>query len=254
MTDSQSHNNNNNLVHPGERVDDLQRKGYGIIQDPGRFCFGMDAVLLAGFAKVKRGEKVLDLGTGTGIIPILLEARTEGGHFTGLEIQEESADMASRSVRYNHLEEKIDIVTGDIKEASALFGAATMDVITTNPPYMIDQHGLQNPNDGKAIARHEVLCTLDDILRESSRVLKPGGRFYMVHRPFRLAEIMSKMVEYRIEPKRMRLVYPFVDKEPNMVLIEGMRGGKSRLTVEKPLIVYKAPNQYTDEIYEVYGY
>jgi tRNA1Val (adenine37-N6)-methyltransferase len=242
------------LILPHERVDDLQRNNYRIIQDPGRFCFGMDAVLLSGFANVKPGEKALDLGTGTGIIPILLEAKTEGEHFTGLEIQPESADMAMRSVRLNHLEERIDIVTGDIKEASKLFGASSFEVVTTNPPYMIGQHGLKNPEDAKAIARHEILCSLDDILRESARLLKPQGRFYMVHRPFRLAEIFCKMVEYRIEPKRMKLVYPYIDKEPNMVLIEGARGGKSRLTVEKPLIVYKEQGVYTDEIYEVYGY
>lgn len=242
------------LLKNNERLDELHRNGYYIIQDPGRFCFGMDAVLLSGFAHVKKNEKVLDLGTGTGIIPILLEAKTEGEHFTGLEIQPESADMASRSVMYNHLEEKVSIVTGDIKDASKIFGASSFDVITTNPPYMIGQHGLQNPTDAKAIARHEVCCTLDDILRESARILKPGGRFYMVHRPFRLAEIFSKMVEYKIEPKRMQLVYPYVDKEPNMVLIEGLRGGKSRLTVEKPLIVYESEGKYTPEIYDIYGY
>jgi tRNA1Val (adenine37-N6)-methyltransferase len=242
------------LILSHERVDDLQRNNYRIIQDPGRFCFGMDAVLLSGFANVKPGEKALDLGTGTGIIPILLEAKTEGEHFTGLEIQPESADMAMRSVKLNHLEERIDIVTGDIKEASKLFGASSFEVVTTNPPYMIGQHGLKNPEDAKAIARHEILCSLDDILRESARLLKPQGRFYMVHRPFRLAEIFCKMVEYRIEPKRMKLVYPYIDKEPNMVLIEGARGGKPRLTVEKPLIVYKEQGVYTDEIYEVYGY
>lgn len=242
------------LLKNNERLDELHRNGYYIIQDPGRFCFGMDAVLLSGFAHVKKHEKVLDLGTGTGIIPILLEAKTEGSHFTGLEIQPESADMASRSVLYNHLEEKVSIVTGDIKDASKIFGASSFDVITTNPPYMIGQHGLQNPTDAKAIARHEVCCTLDDILRESARILKPGGRFYMVHRPFRLAEIFSKMVEYKIEPKRMKLVYPYIDKEPNMVLIEGLRGGKSRLTVEKPLIVYESEGKYTPEIYDIYGY
>lgn len=241
-------------LHENERLDELHRNGYKIIQDKGRFCFGMDAVLLSGFARVKQGEKVLDLGTGTGIIPILLEAKTDGEHFTGLEIQPESADMASRSVAYNDLQDKIDIVVGDIKDASQRFGASSFDVITTNPPYMIGQHGIKNDQDAKAIARHEILCDLDDILRESAKMLKPGGCFYMVHRPFRLAEIFSKMIEYRIEPKRMQLVYPFVDKEPNMVLIEGLRGGKSRITVEKPLIVYKQPGVYTDEIYDIYGY
>lgn len=242
------------LVLPHERVDDLQRNHYRIIQDPGRFCFGMDAVLLSGFANVKPGEHVLDLGTGTGIIPILLEAKTKGEHFTGLEIQPESADMAERSVKLNGLTERINIVTGDIKEASSIFGASSFEVVTTNPPYMIGQHGISNPKDAKAIARHEILCDLEDILRESARLLKPQGRFYMVHRPFRLAEIFSKMIEYHIEPKRMKLVYPFADKEPNMVLIEGLRGGRSRLTVEKPLIVYKEPGVYTDEIYDIYGY
>ena len=243
-----------NRIKPGERLDDLQVKGYQIIQNPNKFCFGMDAVLLANFAKVKKGEKALDLGTGTGIIPILLEAKTSGEAFYGLEIQEESADMATRSVALNHLENKIQIVTGDIKEAATIFGPASFDVITTNPPYMIGEHGIRNAQDAKSIARHEVLCTLDDILRESARILKPGGRFYMVHRPFRLAEIFTKMCACKIEPKRMRLVHPYIDKEPNMVLIEGLRGGKSRMIVEKPLIVYREPGVYMDEIYDIYGY
>lgn len=244
----------NDFLHPGERFDDLNRNGYSIIQDPKRFCFGMDAVLLSGFAEVKEGDEVLDLGTGTGIIPILLEAKTKGGHFTGLEIQKESADMAKRSVAYNHLEDKVSIVEGDIKEASKLFAPSSFDVITTNPPYMIGQHGLPNTEEAKFIARHEVLCTLDDVVRESAKLLKPGGRFFMVHRPFRLVEIMVTMTKYKIEPKRMKLVYPFVDKEPNMVLIGGIRGGNSRMTVEKPLIVYKDQNIYTDEIIDIYGY
>lgn len=240
-------------LKPEERLDDLQIKGYEIIQHPGKFCFGMDAVLLSNFARVKKGERVLDLGTGTGIIPILLAAKTEGERFVGLEIQEESADMASRSVAHNFLEDKVEIVNGDIKEAATIFGAASFDVITTNPPYMIGQHGISNPSDTKAIARHEVLCTLDDILRESARILKPKGRFYMVHRPFRLAEILSKMIAVGIEPKRMRLVHPFVDKEPNMVLVEGLRGGNSRMTVEKPLIVYKDVGVYTEDLLKEYG-
>ena len=238
---------------PGERIDELQRNGYRIIQNPERFCFGMDAVLLSGFARAKKQERCLDLGCGNGIIPILMEAKTEGKHFTGLEIQPESADMAKRSVALNGLQDRIDIVEGDIKDASKIFGASSFHVVTTNPPYMTAQHGLTNVYEAKTIARHEVLCNLEDIIRESARLLMPGGRFYMVHRPFRLAEIISLMVQYRMEPKRMRLVYPYVDREPNMVLIEGLRGGKSRMTVEKPLIVYKEPGKYTDEIYDVYG-
>ena len=185
-----------------ERLDELHRNGYRIIQNPSRFCFGMDAVLLSGYAAVKEGETALDLGTGNGIIPILLEAKTKGKHFTGLEIQEESADMARRSVALNGLEEKIKIITGDIKEAGEMFEAASFDVITSNPPYMIGQHGLVNPDSPKAIARHELLCTLEDIIRVSARLLRTGGRFYLVHRPFRLAEIMAALVKYRLEPKR----------------------------------------------------
>lgn len=242
------------VLKENERIDDLERNGYHIIQDTKRFCFGMDAVLLSGFARVKEGAHVLDLGTGTGIIPILLEAKTKAEHLTGLEIQEESADMARRSVLLNGLEDKIDIVTGDIKEAESLFDAASFDVITCNPPYMIGKHGITNEGDAKAIARHEILCTLEDVVSQAAKLLKPGGNFFMVHRPFRLAEIMAVLQAYKLEPKRMQLVYPFVDKEPNMVLIEANRGGKPRLSVEKPLIVYKEPGVYMPEIYDIYGY
>ena len=237
-----------------ERVDDLQRNGLKIIQKTDGFCFGMDAVLLSGFAHVKRGEKVLDMGTGTGIIPLLLSAKTEGKHFTALEIQEEIAKMAARSVAMNHLEEKIEIVNGDIKEASQIFGAASFDVVTTNPPYMNDAHGLKNPTEVKAISRHEVLCTLEDVVREGAKVLKSGGRMYMVHRPHRLIEIITAMKQYKMEPKRMCMVHPFKDKEANMVLIEAVKGGGSWLKMEAPIIVYKEPGVYTDEIYDIYGY
>lgn len=242
------------VLLPGERLDDLHRNHYKIIQNPEKFCFGMDAVLLSGFARVQEGEKAIDLGTGTGIIPILLEAKTKGEHFTGLEIQEESADMARRSVAYNGLQEKVDIVTGDIKEATAIFKPASFDVVTTNPPYMNHNHGLVNPNMPKAIARHELLCTLEDVIREGTRLLRPGGRMYMVHRPTRLVEIINTMTAYKLEPKRMRMVHPYLNKEPNMVLIEAVRGGGPMLKMDPPLIVYKEPNVYTDEIYEVYGY
>lgn len=226
------------LIKQGERLDDLQIAGLELIQDPEKFCFGVDAVFLSDFAKVKPGETVLDMGTGNGIIPILLSAKTKGKHFTGLEIQAETAEMARRSVRYNHLEDKVEIVTGDIKEAAEIFKPAFFDVITTNPPYMLAEHGLRNPDDAKAVARHEVLCSLDDILRESMRLLQDKGRFYMIHRPFRLTEILIKMNHYKIEPKRIQFIYPHIDKEPAMVLIEGVRGAKPRVTVEPPIIIY----------------
>ena len=225
-------------LRPGERLDDLQIGGLELIQDPKKFCFGVDAVFLADFVRVRPGENVLDLGTGNGIIPVLLSAKTEARHITGLEIQADTAEMARRSVAHNHLEDRIDIVTGDIKEAAELFKPAFFDVITTNPPYMLADHGMRNPDDAKAIARHEVLCSLDDILRESMRLMQDKSRFYMIHRPFRLTEIMIKMHQYKIEPKRIRFVHPYIDKEPAMVLIEGVRGAKPRVTVEPPLIIY----------------
>lgn len=240
-------------IKDGERIDELERKGYRIIQDKNRFCFGMDAVLLSGFAEVREGENVLDLGTGTGIIPLLLEAKTEGEHFTGLEIQEESAEMAGRSVLLNDLQDKIDIVKGDIKEASKIFGGAAFDIVTCNPPYMTEHHGVKNFEEPKAIARHEIKCNLEDVIRETAKVLKPGGRFYMVHRPRRLVEIIRLMREYKIEPKRLRMVHPFKNKDANMILIEGYRGGGAMMKVEAPLIVYQSQGVYTEEILSIYG-
>lgn len=237
-----------------ERIDDLQRNGYGVIQRKGAFCFGMDAVLLSGFAAVKPGETVLDLGTGTGIIPILLEAKTEGRFFTGLEIQEESADMARRSVAYNHLEGKVEIVTGDIKEAGSLFPLASFDVVTSNPPYMNQSHGLKNPGEPKAIARHEVLCTLEDVIGQGARLLRPGGRFYMVHRPRRLVEIIQTFTRHNLEPKRMKYVHPYTDRPANMVLIEAVRGGGALMQVEAPIIVFDQDGSYSREIKTTYGY
>lgn len=237
-----------------ERVDDLQRNGYRIIQNPEKFCFGMDAVLLTGFAHAGENDRLLDLGTGTGIIPLLMEAKYHCAHLTGLEIQPESADMAARSVALNHLTDKIDIVTGDIKEADTYFPSASFDCVTCNPPYMIGQHGITNPDAPKAIARHEILCTFEDVARQTAKLLKPGGHFFLVHRPFRLAELMGTLMQYKLEPKRMQLVYPYVDKEPNMVLLEAVRGGKPRMTVEKPLIVFEKPGVYMPEIRDLYGF
>ena len=225
-------------IRPGERLDDLQLNGLELIQDPEKFCFGVDAVLLSDFVKVRPGENVLDLGTGNGIIPLLLSAKTQAAHITGLEIQEDIAGMARRSVSHNGLNDRIDIVEGDIKEAADIFKPAFFDVITTNPPYMLAEHGLRNPDDSRAIARHEVLCSLDDILRESMKLMQDKSRFYMIHRPFRLTEIMIKMNYYKIEPKRIRFVHPYIDKEPTMVLIEGVRGARPRVTVEPPVVLH----------------
>lgn len=242
------------ILKENERVDDLERNNLKIIQDPGRFCFGMDAVLLSGFVTVKEGAKVLDLCTGTGIIPILLSAKTKASHISALEIQKESADMAQRSVELNDLCDKIKIITGDVKEVDSIFEKASFDAVTCNPPYMIGEHGLKNPDEAMAIARHEILCSFDDVAKAAAMVLKPGGSFFLVHRPFRLPELFATLQKYKLEPKRMQLVYPFVDKEPNMVLIECKRGGRSRMEILKPLIIYKQPGVYTDDIYDIYGY
>ncbi len=258
----------NNLL-PDERIDDLQCQGYRIIQNTKGFCFGMDAVLLSDFAKqhIKKDANVLDMGTGTGIIPILLAAKTEAKHITGLDIQPQCVDMATRSVLMNELDNRITIVEGDIKVAGNLFPAASFHAITSNPPYMTQSHGLENPYAPKNISRHEILCNLEDVVKNAARLLVPGGSFFMVHKPFRLAEIFSVLMAYKLEPKRMRLVHPFVDKEPNMVLIEAVRGGKSRITIEPPLVVYERGEQlkrydgeminqeskYTKEIYDIYG-
>lgn len=226
------------LLKPGERLDDLQIGGLELIQNPEGFCFGVDAVFLSDFAKVRAGETALDLGTGNGIIPVLLSAKTEGKKFTGLEIQADTAEMARRSVAWNGLEDRVEIVTGDIREASQIFKPVFFDVITTNPPYMPAEHGIRNADSVRAAARHEVLCTLDDILRESMRLLQDKGRFYMIHRPFRLTEILIKMNHYKIEPKRIRFIHPYADKEPVLVMVEGVRGARPGVKIDPPIIIY----------------
>ncbi|MBR2765910.1 MAG: tRNA1(Val) (adenine(37)-N6)-methyltransferase [Blautia sp.] len=241
-----------NLIKPNERLDDLQN-GFYLIQDPAGFCFGMDAVLLSSFANVHRGDNVLDLGTGTGILPVLLAARTTGSVFTGLEIQPESADMAARSVIYNHLEDRITILRGDIKEAATLFGAASFRVVVCNPPYLQGGHGKENGSARVSAARHEILCTLEDVISQTAAVLKDHGRFYMVHRPQRMAEIISMLHRYRLEPKRLRLVHPYMDKEPNLVLIESVKGVNPGLRIAAPLIVCERGGGFTEEIKEIYG-
>lgn len=239
-------------INDWERVDDLHRNGYVIIQDPKRFCFGIDAVILSGFAEVKKGENVMDLCTGTGIIPILLEAKTEGSHFTGLEIQEESVEMARRSVRLNGLEDKVTIDFGDVKNTEALYRASSFDVVTVNPPYMNEGGGLKNGYSPKTIARHEVLCSLEDVVDAAARLLVPQGRLYMVHRPHRLTDIMVTLRNHRLEPKRLRFVHSYADREPVMVLVEAVSNGKPMVKVMPPLIIYKEDGEYTGEIMKIY--
>ena len=240
------------LMMINERIDDLMRDGLKLIQNTDIFCFGMDAVLLSTYAKAGKNDRVLDLGTGNGIIPVLMQSKNPGSTYTALEIQENSADLAIRNVELNNLSDRISVVKGDIKEASRLFGEASFNVVTSNPPYMNENHGIVNPDSAKAIARHEILCSLEDVVREAGRCLKSKGKMYMVHRPNRLVDIFDTMRRHHLEPKRMRLVYPYVNKAANMVLIEAVKGGNSQLIVEEPLIVYKEDGNYTDALLKMY--
>ncbi|HUM85663.1 MAG TPA: tRNA1(Val) (adenine(37)-N6)-methyltransferase [Lachnospiraceae bacterium] len=239
-----------------QRLDDLEN-GYRIWQDPEGFCYGVDAVLLAHYATLKDGDRVLDMGTGTGAIPLIMKAiaRDAGfkAHFTGIEIQKAAADLAVQSAALNGLENDIHFIQGDIKEAAGIFGAASFSLVTCNPPYMIGSHGLVSAASAKAAARHEIFCTLEDILTAAEKLLEVNGRFAMVHRPFRLAEIITGLTAHHLEPKRMRLVYPFADREPTMVLIEAVRGGRPRMEVGPPLVIYEKDSRYTDELLEIYG-
>ena len=225
-------------LRENERIDELGRRGYRILQKKEGFRFGMDAVLLSWFAQVREGERVIDLGTGTGIIPILMDARNNCGTYIGLELQKEMAELASRSVRLNQIEDHMRIEEGDIRTASVRFGRGSFQVVTSNPPYMNDANGLINENRSLAIARHEILCNLDDVAAAAGHILKTGGRFYMIHRPHRLAEIFECLRAHRLEPKRMQLVHPHIGDNANMVLIEARKNEGAFLKVEKPIIVY----------------
>ena len=237
-----------------EQIDTL-KNGYKIIQDSERFQFGIDAVLLADFAGkgLKAGESVIDLGTGTGIIPLLMAKGCEAAAFTGLEVQKDSADMAAQSVALNALEGRIKIINGDLKDAGELFPRHSFNVVTCNPPYMIDAHGKGNELDALTIARHEVLCTLEDVVAAADSLLATHGRFFMIHRPFRLPEIFSSLEKHKMEMKRMRLVYPFAGKEPNLVLIEARKNAKRRLTIEPPLVVRNDDGEYSVEVQNIYN-
>lgn len=235
-----------------ERIDDLQYKGLKLIQKKDGFCFGVDAVLLANYADVKKGDRVIDLGTGTGIIPVLLAGKTEAGRVIGLEIQTVMAEMASRSILINKLSERVKIVCGDIRDSVECFGASKFDVVVSNPPYMSCGGGLVNPSDMKAVSRHEILCTLEDVIKAGSKLLVPGGQFAMVHRPERLVDILCLMRSYKIEPKYLRLVHPSPYKKANLLLIKGTRGGNPQLKMLEPLYVYDENGQYSKEINEIY--
>ena len=240
-------------INENERLDDLELKGLKIIQNPGKFCFGIDAVLLSDFVKVKQGEIVLDIGTGTGIIPLLLSAKTAAGHIKAVEIQPDMADMAKRSVFYNDLQEKIEIICNDIKRADDFIKKSSVDVVVSNPPYIKSSHAIVNPKDSLGIARHEIACTLEDIVSAASNMLKYHGRFYMIHKAHRLTEIACKMREYKLELKRLRSIHPFADKPAKMVLIEGVKQANPWLDIDPPLIIYKTGAVYTEEIIKIYG-
>lgn len=237
-----------------ERIDDLEYKGLKIIQNTEGFCFGIDSILLADFAKdIKRNSKVIDLGTGTGIIGILLCAKTEISHMVGIEIQEEVYDIAKRNVKLNKLEEKFTLMNINIKELDKKQEIGKFDAIVTNPPYKKENTGIQNENEKKLISRHEIAANLEDFIRISSQLLKDKKDLYMVHRPDRLVDIIELLRKYRVEPKKLKLVYPKPEKEPNLLLIKATKNAKPFLKVEKPLYVYKENGEYTDEILKIYG-
>ena len=240
------------VLKEGERLDELGRKGYRIIQNTKTFCFGIDAVLLADFARISPKEKVLDLGTGNGILPLLLAARDKGAAFTGIEIQPGQAELARRNAALNGLQDCIQIVTADLKTLSSVLPAASFDAVVTNPPYMKKNSGLLNPESAKAIARHEICCELDDVLREAARSVKPGGSLFLVYRCWRMAELMGRLPMFGLAAKRLRLVYSSVESEGGLVLLEARKGGAEGLTVLPPLILYEKPGVYSREVRQIY--
>ncbi len=237
-----------------ERIDDLEYKGLKIIQNKNGFCFGIDSVLLSDFAKnIKKNAKVVDIGTGTGIISILLSKKANLSKIYGIEIQDEVADMAKRSVYLNNLNDKIEIINTNIKDIFNILNPNEFDVIVTNPPYMKMNTGAINEEKKKLISRHEVECTLEDIIRISYKLLKSNGEFYMVHRAERIVDILFYLRQYKIEPKILRFIQPNLNKEPNLVLIKAVKNAGYQLNIKKPLIVYDEEGNYTDEILEIYN-
>ncbi|NLJ58876.1 MAG: tRNA1(Val) (adenine(37)-N6)-methyltransferase [Tissierellia bacterium] len=236
-----------------ERIEDLQCNGLKIIQNKKWFCFGMDAVLLTNYSNVKKNSKIVDLGTGTGIIPILLSGKRNYSKAYGIEIQPEVAKMAERSVKLNNLQDKIKILNIDLKNTLDFLEPNSFDAVISNPPYKLANSGIINPDDKKAISRHELKCTLEDVVRVAAKLLKQEGRFYMVHRPDRLVDICCFLRKYKLEPKQVRFVHPKVGCKPNMVLIGATKYGRPELKFDPPLYVYTEEGSYTDEIHRIYS-
>ena len=237
-----------------ERIDDLEFKGYKIIQNSEGFCFGIDSVLLSDFAKdIRNNSRVMDLGTGTGILCILLAGKTNLKEIVGVEIQEEVYDMAKRSVELNSLQDKVKIINENILNLENVFEKGSFDAIVTNPPYKKLNTGLQNESEKKLISRHELTANLEDFIKISKNMLKDKGEFYMVHRPERLVDIIYLMRKYKIEPKQIRFVAPKLSKEPNLVLIKGVKNAKEFLKFDNTLYVYNEDGSYTSELLKIYG-
>ena len=237
-----------------ERIDDLELKGLKIIQNKDSFCFGIDSVLLSDFAKnIKNNSLVLDLGTGTGIIPILLCGKTNLKKVIGIEVQEKIAEMAKRSIKLNNLEDRFQVINENILNLKNIYQNQTFDVVVTNPPYKKKNSGIINENHEKLISRHEIEANLEDFIKVSKDLLKDKGEFYMVHRPERLVDILSIMRKEKLEPKVLRMVYSNKNKEPKLVLIKGIKNAKPFLKVEKNLYIYDENGNYTDEILEIYN-
>lgn len=239
-------------VKEDETIDDLQLKGLNLIQKKDGFKFGIDAVLLSDFANVKKKHRVIDLCTGTGIIPFLIYGKYEPKSIYGLEIQNDMVEMAKRSVKLNSLDGKISFLSEDLKNIECLKKLEKFDVVTVNPPYKLNNAGIINPNDKLAIARHEILCNLEDVIYASRILLKDNGRLFMIHRPERLADIFTLMRKYKIEPKRVKMIHPKMGKAPNIILVEGQRDGGEYLKWEAPLYVYDENGEYTKEIDSIY--
>ena len=241
------------MIYSDEQLDDLQLNNLFLIQKKSGFRFGVDAVLLSDFAKNTASKQTLDLCTGTGIVPILLSAKTKTPKICGLEIQPDVADMAKRSVEYNSISERVQITQGDLKDAVSIYGKRSFDKITCNPPYVKNNSAIKNETDTITISRHEVLCDLEDVIRVSAQLLIPKGRFYMVHRPSRLADIMCLMRQYKIEPKKLRFVAPRKGKEPNLLLVEGMFGGGEELKLMEQLYIFDENGDYSEEVNKIYN-